>query len=133
MGILSKIFGVGEAAVAPITAVGSVLDNLFTSEDEKLTHEEVRMRLALQPDMAQIELNKIEAGHRSIFVAGWRPFIGWVCGIGLANTFLVNPWLQWVSGKAGPELPHEVMMELVFALLGLGTLRTIDKIRGKSK
>jgi hypothetical protein len=133
LGILSKIFGVGEAAVAPITAVGSVLDNLFTSEDEKLTHEEVRMRLALQPDMAQIELNKIEAGHRSIFVAGWRPFIGWVCGIGLANTFLVNPWLQWVSGKAGPELPHEVMMELVFALLGLGTLRTIDKIRGKSK
>lgn len=133
MGILGKIFGGGETAVAGVTAVGNVLDNLFTSKDEKLTHEEVRIRLAQQPDMAQIELNKIEAGHRSVFVAGWRPFLGWIGGFGLANMFLINPWIQWITGVAGPNLPQDIIMELVFALLGLGTLRTIEKIQGKAK
>ncbi len=132
MGILSNIFGSGQA-VQGVTAVGSILDNLFTSKDEKLSHEEVRIRLAQQPDMAQIELNKIEASHRSMFVAGWRPFLGWVCGLGLANTFLINPWIQWITGAAGPKLPDEIIMELVYALLGLGTLRTIEKIQGKAK
>jgi len=132
MGILSKIFG-GEQAVAGVTAVGSILDNLFTSKDEKLSHEEVRIRLAQKPDMAQIELNKIEASHRSRFVAGWRPFLGWIGGLGLANMFLVNPWIQWVTGQHGPNLPEDIIMELVFALLGLGTLRTIEKIQGKTK
>ena len=134
MGFLSKIFGGNAgAAVQGVTAVGNVLDNLFTSKDEKLTHEEVRIRLAQQPDMAQIELNKIEATHRSVFVAGWRPFMGWIGGLGLANMFLVNPWIQWFTGEIGPNLPEGIIMELVFALLGLGTLRTIEKIQGKSK
>jgi len=132
MGFLSKFFG-GDTAVAGITAVGSIVDNLFTSKDEKLTHEEVRIRLAQAPDMAQIELNKIEASHRSRFVAGWRPFMGWVGGFGLANMFLINPWIQWITGKTGPNLPESIIMELVFALLGLGTLRTMEKIKGKSK
>ena len=132
MGILSNIFGSKEA-VQGVTAVGNVLDNLFTSKDEKLTHEEVRIRLAQQPDMAQIELNKIEATHRSVFVAGWRPFMGWVGGLGLANMFLINPWIQWATSEAGPNLPEDIIMELVFALLGLGTLRTIEKIQGKAK
>jgi len=133
MGILTKIFGGGEAAVHGVTAVGNVLDNLFTSKDEKLTHEEVRIRLAQQPDMAQIELNKIEAASRHWFAATWRPFLGWVGGLGLFNMFLVNPWIQWFTGQAGPDLPEGVIMELVMAMLGLGTLRTIEKIQGKSK
>jgi len=134
MGLLSKIFGGNAgAAVQGVTAVGNVLDNLFTSKDEKLSHEEVRIRLAQQPDMAQIELNKIEAAHRNIFVAGWRPFIGWVCGVGLVNMFLINPWIQWFTGLEGPNLPENIIMELVFALLGLGTLRTIEKIQGRAK
>jgi len=132
MGIFSKIFGASDA-VAGVTAVGSIVDNLFTSEDERLSHEEVRIRLAQQPDMAQIELNKIEAQHRNIFVAGWRPAIGWVCGLGLFNMFLINPWIQWITSAPGPNLPKDLIMELVFALLGLGTLRTIEKIQGKAK
>ena len=133
MGFLSKILGGGASAVAPIAAIGKVLDGLFTSEDEKLSHKEVRIRLAQQPDLAQIELNKVEAGHRSMFVAGWRPFLGWVCGLGMANMFLVNPWIQWFTGASGPNLPKDIIMELVFALLGLGTLRTIEKIQGRTK
>lgn len=132
MGLLSKVFGVGDV-VAPIAAIGNVLDGLFTSKDEKLTHEEVRMRLAQQPNLAQIELNKVEASHRSIFVAGWRPWMGWVGGMGLANMFLINPWIQWITGAAGPNLPEDIIMELVLALLGLGALRTFEKVKGKTK
>ena len=133
MGILTKLLG-GDTAVAGVTAIGNVLDNLFTSKDEKLTHEEIRMRLAMQPDMAQVELSKIEAQHRSIFVAGWRPWIGWVCGIGVLNMVLINPWIQWITGAAGPELPHQTIMQLTLGMLGLlGTMRTVEKIKGKAK
>jgi len=133
LGILTKLLG-GDTAVAGVTAIGNVLDNLFTSKDEKLTHEEIRMRLAMQPDMAQVELSKIEAQHRSIFVAGWRPWIGWVCGIGVLNMVLINPWIQWITGAAGPELPHQTIMQLTLGMLGLlGTMRTVEKIKGKAK
>ncbi len=133
MGILTKLLG-GDTAVAGVTAIGNVLDNLFTSKDEKLTHEEIRMRLAMKPDMAQVELSKIEAQHRSIFVAGWRPWIGWVCGMGVLNMVLINPWIQWITGAAGPELPHQTIMQLTLGMLGLlGTMRTVEKIKGKAK
>jgi hypothetical protein len=133
MGILSKIFGVGDAIPA-ISAVGNVLDNLFTSKDEKLTHEEVRMRIAQQPHMVQAEINKVEAQHRSIFVAGWRPWIGWVCGFGVLNMVLINPWIQWITGQPGPELPAQTIMQLTLGMLGLlGTMRTVEKLKGKAK
>jgi len=132
MGFLSSIFG-GEAAAAPITAVGNVLDALFTSDEEKLDRQIIMQRLAMQPNLAQTEINKIEAGHRSLFVAGWRPAIGWICAIGLGMTFLVNPILQWATGEVGPELPLDVIMELVLGMLGLGALRTFEKMKGKTK
>ena len=83
--------------------------------------------------MAQVELNKIGAAHRSIFVAGARPFLLWVCGVGLAFSFIVNPVIQWTTGDPGPELPTGVMMELVIAMLGLAGLRTAEKMVGVSK
>jgi hypothetical protein len=129
-----KIFGAGGEAVAqPIEAVGNVLDKLFTSKEEKLNHQEVMARLAMQPQIAMQEISKIEAAHSSPWVAGWRPGIGWVCAIGLFNVWLVNPWIQWYTGQPGPELPLEVMSEMVYALLGLGLLRTVDKAAGKIK
>lgn len=131
MGFLSKLLG-GSAA-APITAVGNVLDALFTSDEEKLDKKIIMQRLAQQPALAQVELNKVEASHRSMFIAGWRPFIGWVCGVGLAFMFLINPILQWASAKPGPELPEDIILELVLALLGLGALRTFEKVTGKAK
>ena len=74
MGILSKI--IGGAAAQPVQAVGNVLDKLFTSDEERLDKKIILERLMQQPSLAQIELNKVEAQHRSLFVAGWRPFIG---------------------------------------------------------
>ncbi len=133
MGIASWLGFGGETVAAPINAVGNVLDALFTSDDERLDKAVIMERLRQQPSLAQVELNKVEAQHRSIFVAGWRPFIGWVCGVGLLMSFIVNPILQWWTNKPGPALPEDIMMELILALLGLGALRTVEKMNGKAK
>jgi hypothetical protein len=133
MGWFSNLIG-GDSAIAGITAVGNIADSLFTSKDEKLTHEEVRMRIAQNPHMIQAEINKVEAQSRSIFVAGWRPWVGWVCGFGVLNMVLINPWIQWLTGQPGPELPQQTIMQLTLGMLGLlGTMRTVEKIKGKTK
>lgn len=124
---------IGANVSQPIEAVGNVIDQLFTSDDERLSHAEVLRRLALQPQLAQIELNKVEAQHRSIFVAGARPFIMWVCGVALAFTFVANPVVMWATGQPGPEMQTEFLMELVIALLGLGAMRTFEKVKRVAK
>jgi len=126
-------------AAAPIEAVGNVLDGLFTSDEEKLDKQIIMQRLAQKPSLAQIELNKIEAQHRSIFVAGWRPFIGWVCGIALFYNFVIRDIIAWFLAQSGshysppPELAMEHLMTVLLALLGLGGLRTAEKLKGKAK
>lgn len=131
MGLLSKF--VGGAASEPLKVLGDVADNLFTSDDERLTHAEVMERIKNEPRLGQIVTNQLEAQHRTIFVAGWRPFIGWVCGLGLAYTFLIHPIIQWFTGLPGPALSTDIMLELVLGLLGLGTLRTVEKLGGVTK
>lgn len=136
MGIFSKLFG--GAAAEPIEAIGNALDGLFTSDDERLTHEEVKMRLAQKPHLAQIALNAAEAGHRSVFVAGWRPFIGWVCGFALAWHFMLYDVASWFAKVfEGPPPPAlngtETLITVVLSLLGLGGMRTFEKMAGKAK
>ena len=133
MNIVSWLSG-GKAVAEPIEAVGNVLDALFTSDEEKLDKTIIKQRLFLQPALAQAEINKVQAQHRSAFVAGARPFILWVCGFGFLFSFVINPVIQWIHPEAGsPVLPLEVMMELTLAMLGLAGLRTIEKLQGKSK
>ena len=136
MSIISKLFGVGDAAkVVPdaVTAVGNAFDQLFTSDEERQAGQIVLERLRQAPHILQGEVTKIEAQHRSVFVAGWRPFIGWVCGSGLAFTFVINPVIQWFTGEPGPVMPTEAMTSMVVSLLGLGALRTAEKMQGKAK
>lgn len=143
MGILNKIFNVGEAAVAPITAVGNVLDKLFTSKEETLTKEEALTRLAQQPNLAQVELNKIEASHRSVFVAGWRPALGWVGALSLFFFYVpqyviaTGIWVKLLDENSWQMVPYPTtadgIMELVIAMLGMGALRTVDKLSKTSK
>lgn len=123
----------GSAAAQPVEAIGNALDGLFTSDEERAQADFVLEKLRQEPARLQVELNKIEAGHRSVFVAGWRPAIGWVCAVGLGFVFIVNPVIQWQTGEPGPELPVEFLGELVLALLGLGALRTFEKFGGRTK
>ena len=88
--------------------------------------------------LAQTEINKAEAAHKSIFVAGWRPFIGWVCGVGIAWSMVVQPVAQWamIAGGDGTELPTidtSYLMELVTAMLGMSGLRTFEKMKGVAR
>jgi hypothetical protein len=118
----------------PVDAVGGILDELFTSEEEALNLALIKLRLAQQPALVQAEINKVQASHRSIFVAGARPFLLWICGLGFLFAFIINPSLQWLFPEVGaPELPLEVMMELTLGMLGLAGLRTVEKIKGVAK
>lgn len=131
MGFLSALLG--GAAAEPIKAIGEVFDGLFTSDEERLDKKIIMERLKQNPALAQAAINKAEAQHRSIFVAGGRPFIMWVCGLGLAYAFLINPTIQWLTGMPGPQLPTSVMMDLVLGMLGLSVLRTVEKLAGRTK
>lgn len=92
------------------------------------------LRLAISADTAQTAINQEEAKHRSLFVAGWRPFIGWVCGVAFAYHFIAQPVLAFIIANNGQEvaLPVFEMQQLttvLMGILGLGGLRTIEKIR----
>lgn len=118
----------------PIKAVGNILDDLFTSDEEELTLELTKKKLEQRPALVQAEINKVQAQHRSTFVAGARPFLMWVCGVGLAMAFIVNPLIEYiVPGKELINVPLDQMMELVLALLGLAAMRTVEKVKGVSK
>ena len=82
----------------------------------------------------QGEINKIEAQHRTIFVAGWRPFIGWVCGVALAYNFVLRDLLVWFIGpeQVPPALQMEHLMTVLIGMLGLGGMRTFEKFNNKS-
>ncbi len=114
------------------------LDELFTSDEER---EAAKLKLATlmqQPHMLQAVANIEGAKHRSVFVAGWRPAIGWVAALGLGYQFLVLPFAGLINAylKLPAELPQlqaEQLMTLVLSLLGLGGMRTFEKYKGAAK
>lgn len=82
----------------------------------------------------QSEINKMEAQHRSIFVAGWRPFIGWICGLALAYNFIIRDLIAWVSPDImPPAIQMDQLITILLGMLGLGGLRTFEKIKDKTK
>ena len=96
------------------------------------------LKYAAEQSVAQMEVNKVEASHSSIFVAGWRPFIGWMGGVSLGYAFLLQPILSWFLAIVGvntqlPKPDTESMMALVTAMLGVTAARSFDKWKGTSK
>lgn len=141
MNFLGKIFG--SVATQPIEAIGNVFDKLFTSDEERLQAQAVLDKLAQHPGELQVELNKVEAAHRSVFVAGWRPYIGWVLGTALAFYYLPQfaiASILWANMCLIKQelLPYPIsdisgLTQLVYGLLGLAGLRTVEKLQGRSK
>lgn len=136
MGFFSNLLG--NPAIDAVSAVGNVVDQLFTSDEEKAQAAILMEKIRQKPQLLQAEINRVEAGHRSLFVAGWRPFIGWVCGAGFLWAFLLHPLFEWTVALRGldivaPGIVTDNMMELVLALLGLGALRSVEKMTGRSK
>lgn len=90
--------------------------------------------------LGQVEVNKVEAASTNIFKSGWRPFIGWVCGSAFAYKFIVNPFLLFLVALGGldldvsllPELEWQELSAVLMGMLGLGTMRSYDRVKGKS-
>ena len=129
-----------QALIGPVTGL---LDKFVEDKDQKarLAHDIATMaeKHAHEAAMAQVEVNKAEAGHRSIFVAGWRPFIGWTCGVALAYHFIFAPLIVFVATWAGatiPDLPvfdMDSLMTVLLGMLGLGGMRSFEKAKGLTK
>lgn len=127
---------------ALIAPVASILDKFIEDKDQKnkLAHEIATLaeKQSHELNLGQIDINKTEAQHRSIWVAGWRPCLGWVASLSFAWIFLLQPIAQWILILCGnnavlPSLQTDVLMELTFALLGMAGLRSWEKSKGLTK
>jgi hypothetical protein len=124
-------FGIDDAIAAAL----KVFDK-FVPDPEAKAKAEGELRSSLQLwDKGQTDVNVVEAANPNLFVSGWRPFIGWVCGAALAYQYVAAPLLMWVATSlhitlAAPPKLDGMLWELVFALLGMGGLRTLEKVRG---
>lgn len=122
-----------------LTSIFGIIDKLIpdTAKAAELKAE-LEMELIKQTGK-QLEINKQEAGHTNLFVAGWRPFIGWTCGISFAYHFLGYPFLVLILSLNGqdmsilPVFDMQSLMTVLMGMLGLGGLRTYEKYKGISK
>ncbi|HEY8877782.1 MAG TPA: holin family protein [Roseateles sp.] len=130
-------------ALDPVTAIldigGKVIDRLFPDPAQKAAAQLELFKLQQQGELSQIagqmDINKQEAASSNAFVAGWRPFVGWVCGTGFAVQFVVGPLAEWGAALAGhpvkfPQMDMATMMPLLFGMLGLGAYRSVEKVKG---
>lgn len=135
-----------------IEAVGRIADNLITTDKERLAAQIEMQKLGLEAarleadvDRAQIDLNKAETQHRSLFVAGWRPAIGWIGAIALAYQFVLYPLLVWAwhaARAAGaldagavppPVLDTDALWVILAGMLGIAGMRSWEKSKGLAR
>ena len=128
------------SAILPLisTVIDRVIPDKNGAEKAKQEIEKTLIDNAIKLNLAQAETNKVEAAHRSVFVAGWRPMIGWSCAIGIFWLFVGHPLAVYIDGLDGtvspiPTIDHDILLELTFALLGLAGLRTYEKQKGITK
>lgn len=127
----------------PISAIANVADTVLTRVlPDKPAQEAAKLELAkmqlsgeLTSVTDQLQVNATEAASKSTFVAGWRPFIGWICGAGLGYEFIFRPLLTFVAASFGshivaPDLDMSSLNQLLFGMLGLASMRTVEKIKG---
>tara|TARA_B100000965_G_C19415253_1_gene679605 strand:- start:469 stop:840 length:372 start_codon:yes stop_codon:yes gene_type:complete len=117
-----------------LNVVAGIIDKVAGHVDKFTLDKEEKAQLIQEINKAQIEVNKVEAGSSSLFVSGWRPFIGWTCGVALCYHFILQPFLMFVLLSAGKsmELPvfqMETLTTILMGLLGLGGLRTYEKVK----
>lgn len=122
---------------ALIPIIGSVLDKLFPNPAEAAAAKLKLMEMLQAGDLAQLGVNQAEASNPRLFVAGWRPFIGWVCGSAFAWNYLLGPMitqLLFIVGHPVTYTPLDLteMMPVLLGMLGLGGMRTYEKLQGKA-
>lgn len=125
-----------------IPVLANVLDKSIpdkAAKSEALANiEQALVTNAHSLNLETIKTNQVEASHRSVWVAGWRPAIGWSLAIGIFWILVGFPFTVWISSIVGlettlPELPTEILLELTLAMLGMSAVRSFDKLKGLSK
>lgn len=127
-----------------IDAVGDIISEVVVDKDKR---NEIRLELARlkaegdarvhEEILAQIEVNKTEAQHGSIFVAGWRPFVGWVSGFGVAYATILQPLISWIARLSGytgdfPPIDSTLLLYVLGGMLGISGMRSFEKVKGVS-
>lgn len=119
-----------------------LIDKLFTTDKDRMDAKIKVIELQQAGQLAQIGVNQNEAKHENVFVSGWRPFIGWVCGLAFAYHFLVQPFLVFAAWLVAnfygfflpvdqlPSLSLSELMPVLMGMLGLGAYRTYEKFTG---
>jgi len=133
--------GILKGGLEGIVSSASKIKELITGEpsvDKKLAIERELMNIQATAQNAQNQVNLAEAQHKSIFVAGWRPAIGWICATGLGYNFIIYPFLCfflkiYMPDIAPPTIDSGTLMSLVLGMLGMGTLRTYEKLKGVNR
>lgn len=127
----------------PISALlnigNTLIQRIFPDPAQAAQAQLALLKMQQDGDLAeisgQLDINKVEAASSSVFVSGWRPFCGWICGFGLAYVAVVEPIARLIaklSGYAGdfPEIDTTLTMQVLLGMLGMGGLRSLDKIKG---
>ena len=124
------------AALIPVLApiLDKVLGAVLPDPEAKTKAINAILGQLQAADLAQIEVNKAEAQNSNLFVAGWRPMIGWSCAAALAFQYVVTPVVMWLAGIFGWNIPmppalDAILWELMFGMLGMGALRTFEKVK----
>lgn len=135
-----------------VSTIGDVIDDLVTTDKERLDAEIELRKLGIEEQRieadlldGQMRINEQEAAHHSIFVAGWRPAVGWVGVTAMAYQFILYPLMVWlwtflqakgvipVGLTPPPILDTEALWVILTGILGLGTARTIEKLKDKAR
>lgn len=136
-----NLLGIGSV----IEAVGKVADDLITTDKERLELELRGREIDQRTDLAQMEVNKQEAAHASVFVSGWRPAIGWIGAAALAYQFLLYPLLLWIwtwaqgagyipaSLQPPPVIKADELWVILTGILGIAGMRTYEKNKGVAR
>lgn len=123
---------VGEVVKEGLGGVSKILDNLVTTQKE-------RGDLDIAFNKLQADINLVEAKSGSFFVSGWRPFIGWVCGVGVGFNYVLRPFLNYILAVFYPSVSQidtmdmSQLMPLLMGMLGFGALRTYEKVKKKAR
>ena len=120
--------------MSKLNVVGTIIDKVADRIDDFTFDKQEKAELIQEINKAQIEVNKVESGHTSIFVAGWRPFVGWTCGIALCYHFVIQPFLVFLLYSFGyqvdlPVFNMQTLTTVLMGMLGLGGLRSYEKVK----
>jgi hypothetical protein len=117
-----------------LNMIANIIDKVAGHVDKFTLDKEEQAQLIQEINKAQIEVNKIESASSSLFKSGWRPFVGWTCGVALCYHFVLQPFLMFVllSIWKPMELPvfdMSTLTTVLFGMLGLGGMRSLEKVK----